>query len=377
MRYPVIVQGGAEDTGERVLSLHTEMCDKGGVTSVEEGRDVQRVTEMMRVASDVQSATVKGAMSAIVKLARKIAEFRRRLHRDRASWSRRHRGACLGVAHDALSCARRVKSLSQMSVATARCPNSSSATGPKAPRNVSWSSGRTRRRTRHCVMPGGAWRADRPCQGYDVSNGVLARENDEWTLFILGRSRHGVPPDDVFPRQCGASLPRARCSAVMKLAKESATNVTFGSPETWLLSGTAWCPTRTLLSGIQLLFELPRFFRLRVLDSAHSACPVLCGTLVSEIKKLQKLFYLFCVFLSVFFFLCFSFCFFPSVFFLLFFSFCVLPSVCLCLSVCVSFCVCVFLCVSFCVPSCDPSCLLVFLCSCLLVSISVSFSSSL
>ena len=48
------VQGGAEDTGERVLSLHTEMCDKGGVTSVEEGRDVQRVT------SDVQRFYFQG-----------------------------------------------------------------------------------------------------------------------------------------------------------------------------------------------------------------------------------------------------------------------------------------------------------------------------
>ena len=43
------MQGGAEGTDKRVLALHTEMCEKGEVSSVEEGHDVERATEMMRV----------------------------------------------------------------------------------------------------------------------------------------------------------------------------------------------------------------------------------------------------------------------------------------------------------------------------------------
>ena len=35
---------GAEDTDERVMTSHTEMCEGCEVTSVEEGHDVQRVT---------------------------------------------------------------------------------------------------------------------------------------------------------------------------------------------------------------------------------------------------------------------------------------------------------------------------------------------
>ena len=34
------VQGGEEDTDQRVMTLHTEMCEKSEVTSVEEGHDV-------------------------------------------------------------------------------------------------------------------------------------------------------------------------------------------------------------------------------------------------------------------------------------------------------------------------------------------------
>ena len=37
------VQGGAEDTDERVMTSHTEMCEGCEVTSVEEGYDVERV----------------------------------------------------------------------------------------------------------------------------------------------------------------------------------------------------------------------------------------------------------------------------------------------------------------------------------------------
>ena len=70
-----------------------------------------------------------------------------------------------------------------------------------------------------------------------------------------------------------------------------------------MTSETAWRPTRcrlpaTLATGfvlpqfvfffLQLLFALPRPFRLRVLANAHSARPAICGTLVSEIKNLQK-----------------------------------------------------------------------------------------
>ena len=54
--------GGAEGTQERVLALHTEMCEKSGVTSVEEGHDVE---------SDVAEET----MSAVVKLAKAICEL--------------------------------------------------------------------------------------------------------------------------------------------------------------------------------------------------------------------------------------------------------------------------------------------------------------
>ena len=38
------VQGGAEDTDERVMTSHTEMCEGCESPSVEEGHDVERVT---------------------------------------------------------------------------------------------------------------------------------------------------------------------------------------------------------------------------------------------------------------------------------------------------------------------------------------------
>ena len=47
------VQGGTEDTDERVMTSHTEMCEGCKVTSVEEGHDVERVT----VRSDVVMQT--------------------------------------------------------------------------------------------------------------------------------------------------------------------------------------------------------------------------------------------------------------------------------------------------------------------------------
>ena len=51
----------AEGTEERVLALRTKMCERSGVTSVEEGRDVE---------SDVAEET----MSAMVKLAKAMCE---------------------------------------------------------------------------------------------------------------------------------------------------------------------------------------------------------------------------------------------------------------------------------------------------------------
>ena len=47
------VQGWAEDTDERVMTSHTEMCQGCEVTSVEEGHEVERVT----VRSDVVKRT--------------------------------------------------------------------------------------------------------------------------------------------------------------------------------------------------------------------------------------------------------------------------------------------------------------------------------
>ena len=38
------VQGGTEDTGERVMTSHTDMCEGCEVISGEEGHDVERVT---------------------------------------------------------------------------------------------------------------------------------------------------------------------------------------------------------------------------------------------------------------------------------------------------------------------------------------------
>ena len=78
----------------------------------------------MPVDGVARSVVAKVRMSAIVKLAREIDESAsdvvgygmvsqpKTSSRSRAGWIRRHRGACLGVTHDALSCARRVKSLS-------------------------------------------------------------------------------------------------------------------------------------------------------------------------------------------------------------------------------------------------------------------------
>ena len=60
------MQSGAEDTDDRALSLHTEMCEKGEVTSVEEGHDVERVI--------ARSDVVKDTMSAMGKPAKEIDE---------------------------------------------------------------------------------------------------------------------------------------------------------------------------------------------------------------------------------------------------------------------------------------------------------------
>ena len=38
------MQGGAEDTDERVMTSHTEMCEGCDVTSVEDGHGVDLVT---------------------------------------------------------------------------------------------------------------------------------------------------------------------------------------------------------------------------------------------------------------------------------------------------------------------------------------------
>ena len=43
MDEPRSVKDGAEDTNERVVTPHTEMCEDCEVTSVEEGHDVERV----------------------------------------------------------------------------------------------------------------------------------------------------------------------------------------------------------------------------------------------------------------------------------------------------------------------------------------------
>ena len=37
------MQGGGEDTDERVMTSHTEICEGCEVSSVEEGHDVERV----------------------------------------------------------------------------------------------------------------------------------------------------------------------------------------------------------------------------------------------------------------------------------------------------------------------------------------------
>ena len=59
------MQGGPEDTDERVLALHTIHCRVHEERShfLEEGHDVERVTEMMPVTT-----------SAMVKLAKGIDE---------------------------------------------------------------------------------------------------------------------------------------------------------------------------------------------------------------------------------------------------------------------------------------------------------------
>ena len=41
---PATVQGGTEVTEEGVVALHTDMCEKGEVTSLREGHDVERAT---------------------------------------------------------------------------------------------------------------------------------------------------------------------------------------------------------------------------------------------------------------------------------------------------------------------------------------------
>ena len=48
-------QGGAEDTEDRVVWLHTEMCNQGEVTSGAEGHDVERV---IRLRTDVDKHDV-------------------------------------------------------------------------------------------------------------------------------------------------------------------------------------------------------------------------------------------------------------------------------------------------------------------------------
>ena len=49
------MQGGTEDTDERAMTSHTEMCEGCNVTSVEEGHDVERVTVRSDVVKETKS----------------------------------------------------------------------------------------------------------------------------------------------------------------------------------------------------------------------------------------------------------------------------------------------------------------------------------
>ena len=49
------VQGGTEDTDERAMTSHTEMCEGCNVTSVEEGHDVERVIVRSDVVKETKS----------------------------------------------------------------------------------------------------------------------------------------------------------------------------------------------------------------------------------------------------------------------------------------------------------------------------------
>ena len=74
------VQGREEDTEQRVMTLHTEMCEKSEVTSVEEGHDVERMTAQ----SDVTAGILKqlnGEMSAGLTAFKKKGLDRKTNHR--------------------------------------------------------------------------------------------------------------------------------------------------------------------------------------------------------------------------------------------------------------------------------------------------------
>ena len=68
MDEPRSVKDGAEDTNERVMTSHSEMCDQSGegckVTSVEEGHDVEFET----YAKESQEAKINGVTQAIALL---------------------------------------------------------------------------------------------------------------------------------------------------------------------------------------------------------------------------------------------------------------------------------------------------------------------
>ena len=49
------VQGGTEDTDERAMTSHTEMCEGCEVTFVEEGHDVERVPVRCDVVKETKS----------------------------------------------------------------------------------------------------------------------------------------------------------------------------------------------------------------------------------------------------------------------------------------------------------------------------------
>ena len=106
------VQGGTEDTDERVTTSHSEMCDGCEVTSVEEGHDVERVTARSEIV-DILKQLKDETSADLTALEKKELDLRvDQSHRREGNRGFETGAECEGGGAEATTLERQVSSVS-------------------------------------------------------------------------------------------------------------------------------------------------------------------------------------------------------------------------------------------------------------------------